>query len=263
MARYRLELGPVPLHHQVYLDLKAAIDSGEIQGRRPPPARARARPAVRLPPDHDPPRPRRALAGGAARARPGPGTFVLPPRLDATSRMLSRSPRRCSAAASTPRRGSSRRAPRPPARPSPRRSSCSPAPPPCTSSGSGSPAASRCCSRWSTCRRSAFPASSPRDLEHDSLYDTPHRALRHAPWPGRARPSSRCCSRRARHAFSGSTRGASPCSWRASPSPATARRSSSGGRTSAETGPATTSNASSSGPAPAGPGSQEPAMVAG
>ena len=23
MARYRLELGPVPLHHQVYLDLRA------------------------------------------------------------------------------------------------------------------------------------------------------------------------------------------------------------------------------------------------
>ena len=31
MARYRLELGPVPLHHQVYLDLKAALDAGEWQ----------------------------------------------------------------------------------------------------------------------------------------------------------------------------------------------------------------------------------------
>jgi GntR family transcriptional regulator len=29
MARFRLELGPVPLHHQVYLDLRAAIDTGE------------------------------------------------------------------------------------------------------------------------------------------------------------------------------------------------------------------------------------------
>ena len=29
MARYRLELGPVPLHHQVYLDLRAALDHGE------------------------------------------------------------------------------------------------------------------------------------------------------------------------------------------------------------------------------------------
>ena len=31
MARFRLELGPVPLHHQVYLDLKAALDVGEWQ----------------------------------------------------------------------------------------------------------------------------------------------------------------------------------------------------------------------------------------
>ena len=29
MARFRLELGPVPLHHQVYLDLRAALDDGE------------------------------------------------------------------------------------------------------------------------------------------------------------------------------------------------------------------------------------------
>jgi GntR family transcriptional regulator len=29
MARFRFELGPVPLHHQVYLDLRAALDTGE------------------------------------------------------------------------------------------------------------------------------------------------------------------------------------------------------------------------------------------
>ena len=29
MARYRLEPGPIPLHHQVYLDLRSAIESGE------------------------------------------------------------------------------------------------------------------------------------------------------------------------------------------------------------------------------------------
>lgn len=29
MARFRLELGPVPLHHQVYLDLRSALDAGE------------------------------------------------------------------------------------------------------------------------------------------------------------------------------------------------------------------------------------------
>jgi GntR family transcriptional regulator len=28
VARFRLELGPVPLHHQVYLDLKSALDEG-------------------------------------------------------------------------------------------------------------------------------------------------------------------------------------------------------------------------------------------
>ena len=40
MARFRLELGPVPLHHQVYLHLKAALDSGEIApGDRLPPER--------------------------------------------------------------------------------------------------------------------------------------------------------------------------------------------------------------------------------
>ena len=29
MARFRLEPGPIPLHHQVYLDLRSAIDAGE------------------------------------------------------------------------------------------------------------------------------------------------------------------------------------------------------------------------------------------
>jgi len=29
MARFRFELGPVPLHNQVYLDLRAALDTGE------------------------------------------------------------------------------------------------------------------------------------------------------------------------------------------------------------------------------------------
>lgn len=40
MARFRLELGPVPLHHQVYLHLKAALDRGEwTPGDRLPPER--------------------------------------------------------------------------------------------------------------------------------------------------------------------------------------------------------------------------------
>jgi len=29
MARFRLEPGPIPLHHQVYLDLRSALDAGE------------------------------------------------------------------------------------------------------------------------------------------------------------------------------------------------------------------------------------------
>jgi GntR family transcriptional regulator len=82
VARYRLELGPVPLHHQVYLDLKAAIDSGEH------------RPGDKLPPERELARRygcslitiRRALdelsREGRLRRDQGRGTFVLPPRLD-------------------------------------------------------------------------------------------------------------------------------------------------------------------------------------
>ncbi len=40
MARFRLESGPVPLHYQVYLDLRAALDAGEWRpGDRLPPER--------------------------------------------------------------------------------------------------------------------------------------------------------------------------------------------------------------------------------
>src|SRR4029450_11449534 len=40
MARFRLLAGPVPLHHQVYLDLRAAIEAGEWRpGDRLPPER--------------------------------------------------------------------------------------------------------------------------------------------------------------------------------------------------------------------------------
>lgn len=82
MARYRLELGPVPLHHQVYLDLKAAIDDGEYK------------PGDRLPPERELSRRygcslitiRRALdelsREGRLQRHQGRGTFVLPPRLE-------------------------------------------------------------------------------------------------------------------------------------------------------------------------------------
>jgi len=82
MARFRFELGPVPLHHQVYLDLRSAIDTGEW------------RPGDLLPPE-------RQLAGrygcslitvrralgelareGRLERTRGRGTTVLPPRIE-------------------------------------------------------------------------------------------------------------------------------------------------------------------------------------
>src|SRR6187431_2316174 len=82
MARVRLELGPVPLHHQVYVDLRRALDAGEW------------RPGQQLPTERDLADQygcslitvRRALdelvrEGRIERTR-GRGTFVLRPRLD-------------------------------------------------------------------------------------------------------------------------------------------------------------------------------------
>ncbi|HEY7524155.1 MAG TPA: GntR family transcriptional regulator [Candidatus Limnocylindrales bacterium] len=82
MARFRLELGPVPLHHQVYLDLRAAIESGEWKaGDRLPPERELAvRYGCSLITV------RRALSELAREQRiertRGRGTFVLHPRID-------------------------------------------------------------------------------------------------------------------------------------------------------------------------------------
>jgi GntR family transcriptional regulator, N-acetylglucosamine utilization regulator len=82
VARYRLEVGPVPLHHQVYVDLKSGLDSGEYAvGERLPPERELARlygcSLITI---------RRALDELAREGRlgreQGRGTFVLPPRLD-------------------------------------------------------------------------------------------------------------------------------------------------------------------------------------
>ena len=82
MARFRLELGPIPLHHQVYLDLRRAIDGGEW------------RPGDRLPPERELATRygcslitvRRALTELARERRlertPGRGTYVQPPRID-------------------------------------------------------------------------------------------------------------------------------------------------------------------------------------
>ena len=82
MARFRLELGPVPLHHQVYLDLLGSLDSGRwAPGRQLPTERELAGhygcSLITV---------RRALdelvrEGRIERTR-GRGTFVLHPRLD-------------------------------------------------------------------------------------------------------------------------------------------------------------------------------------
>ena len=85
MARFRLLAGPVPLHHQVYLDLRAALEAGEW------------RPGDRLPPERELAERygcslitvRRAL-GDLARERRlertrGRGTFVTRPRSTSTS----------------------------------------------------------------------------------------------------------------------------------------------------------------------------------
>ena len=82
MARYRLELGPIPLHHQVYLDLKAALDAGEwAAGDRLPTERDLAfRYGCSLITI------RRALSELVRESRlertRGRGTFVLAPRMD-------------------------------------------------------------------------------------------------------------------------------------------------------------------------------------
>lgn len=82
MARFRLELGPIPLHHQVYLDLENALDLGEW------------RPGDRLPTERyladrygcSLITVRRALGELAREQRiertRGRGTYVLHPRID-------------------------------------------------------------------------------------------------------------------------------------------------------------------------------------
>lgn len=81
-APFLLRPGPVPLHHQVYLDLKAALDEGRYQ------------PGDRLPPERDLASHygcslitvRRALyeltREGRLERTPGRGTHVLRPRID-------------------------------------------------------------------------------------------------------------------------------------------------------------------------------------
>jgi GntR family transcriptional regulator len=82
MARFRLALGPVPMHHQVYLDLRRSLDDGTRRaGDRLPPERELAgHYGVSLITV------RRALSELAQQGRiertRGRGTFVLRPRLE-------------------------------------------------------------------------------------------------------------------------------------------------------------------------------------
>lgn len=82
MPRFRLEPGPVPMHHQVYVDLKTALEQGEFKvGERLPTERELAHAygcsLITI---------RRALGELVREARlrrtQGSGTYVLPPRLD-------------------------------------------------------------------------------------------------------------------------------------------------------------------------------------
>jgi GntR family transcriptional regulator len=82
MERFRLTLGPIPMHHQVYLDLRRSLDDGTRQaGDRLPPERELAShygvSLITV---------RRALSELAQQGRiertRGRGTFVLRPRLE-------------------------------------------------------------------------------------------------------------------------------------------------------------------------------------
>lgn len=82
MAQFRLEAGPIPLHHQVYDDLRRALDAGDwAVGERLPPERVLAErygcSLITV---------RRALGELAREERiertRGRGTFVLPARIE-------------------------------------------------------------------------------------------------------------------------------------------------------------------------------------
>ena len=171
MAPFQLEPGPIPFHHQVYLDLLARIDAGEwTVGDRLPPERALAErygcSLITV---------RRALADLAREERlertRGRGTFVTTPRIvrDLTSTF--------SFAEEMELRGlhprtellTSRREPASEAvadasawRPARRWSSWSVA---------GAPRRCRSCSSRSACQRRGSPSLLDADLEHGSLYD--------------------------------------------------------------------------------------------
>ena len=247
MARFRLELGPVPLHHQVYLDLLALARCRSVAAGRSTPDRARLAThygcsLITV---------RRALdelvrEGRIERTR-GRGTFVLHPRIDRdiagrasfTEEMRQRGldpetrlvvgP----AGVGVGRRGR-------------RRSVSNPARRRSTSSGCAWPAASRCCSSRSTCRRSGSRACSRATSSTAPSTSCCRRAT--ATQVVRAREALEPVLLRAREARLLDQRAGAPALLiEGIASTADGRRSSSAGRTSAAIAPATTSNARSIG----------------
>ena len=250
MARVRLELGPVPLHHQVYLDLRRALDAGEW------------RPGQQLPTERDLADQygcslitvRRALdelvrEGRIERTR-GRGTFVLHPRLDRDiAARASFTDRDAGSAAWTPRRGSS---PPGPSRPSAVVAGAlgleTGLADPLSRAARAWPAASPTCSSRSTCRPSGSRACWPA---------TSSTAPCTSAWPPRTGRASCAPARLSSPSSSGLERLASSDQRRGAAGPAhrghrlrrrRQPRSSSAGPTSAAIAPATTSNARSTGP---------------
>ena len=190
MARFRLELGPVPLHHQVYLDLRRALDAGEWRPGDQLPTGARAGRPVRLQPDHGPARARASSPARTHRAHARSRHVRAPPAdrprhrrplelhrprcrqrgLDAETRLVSARPESAAAAVAD--------GPRPGARladPLPR------------AAAAGRRRAATCSSR-STCRPSGSRACSPATSSTSSLYERLATALRR---PGSCAPARR------------------------------------------------------------------------
>ena len=240
MARFRLELGPIPLHHQVYLDLKAALDAGEwLPGDRAP-DRARPGRPLRLQPHHDPAGARRARPRAAARADPW-SRHVRPapahrPRLRGRA-VVHRGD--AASAASTRRRGSSRRARSRRARPSRRALGLELGSPTLYLERLRVAAGEPLLLEQVHLPAERFPGLLASDLEHGSLYDllTERYGVRVA----KAREVLEPVLLRAREArLLDRKPGRRPCSSKASHPPRTGHRSSSAGRSCVGIGPATT-----------------------
>ena len=249
MARFRLELGPVPLHHQVYLDLSAALDADEW------------RPGDRLPPERELAerygcslitvrralselaREQRLRADARTRARSCSGRDST-----STSAATRASRARCRAAGSTPRPGSSRPARRRPSEVVANALGLEVGSPTLYLERLRLAGGEPLLLEQVHLPAERFPGLLASDLEHSPC--TTLLTERYGTRVVRAREALEPVLLRGREAElprPGRRRGRR-CSSRASPSPPTASRSSSPGPTSAATEPATTSNGSSSAP---------------